>query len=94
MLKGKEVEMSDFWSVDDSRPIHLKKVSALYCALMAVQDTLKNHRVYAYVDSTALGRVWENQRRKAISLNRIVKDLYQVTYINNIDLRLHYIPSK
>lgn len=94
MLQGKEVEMSDFRSVDDSRQIHLKEASALYCALMAVQDTLKNHRVDAYVDNTALVRVWENQGRKDISLNRIVKDLYQVTYINNIDLRLHYIPSK
>lgn len=94
MLQRKGVEMSDFWSVDDSRPIHLKEASALYCALMAVQDTLKNHRVDAYVDNTALVRVWENHGRKAISLNRIVKDLYQVTYINNIDLRLHYIPSK
>lgn len=94
MLQGKEVEMSDFWSVDDSRPIHLKEASALYCALMAVQDTLKNHRVDAYVDNTALVKVWENHGRKAISLNRIVKDLYQVTYINNIDLILHYIPSK
>lgn len=92
MLQGKEVEMSNFWSVDDSRPIHLKEASALYCALMAVQDTLKNLRVDACVDNTALVRVWENQGRKDINLNRIVKD--QVTYINNIDLRLHYIPSK
>lgn len=54
MLQGNEVEMSDFWSVDDFRPIHLKEASALYCALMAVQDTLKNHRVDTYVDNTLL----------------------------------------
>lgn len=36
MLRRKEVEMSNLWSVGDSRPIHLKEASALYCALMAV----------------------------------------------------------
>lgn len=94
MLQGKEVEMSGFWSVDDSRPLNLKEASALYCALMTVQDTLKNHRVDAYVGNTGFVRVFIKSGENDISLNRIVKDLYQVTYIKNIDLRLHYIPSK
>lgn len=61
---------------------------------MAVKDTLKNHRADANVDNTTLVRVWENQGRKDISFNRVVKDLYRVTYINNIDLNIHYIASK
>lgn len=83
------------WAIsDDCRPIHLKEASAIYWTLMAVKDTLKNHRADTYVDNTTLVRVLENQWRKDISFNRIVKDLYRVTYINNIDLKIHYIPSK
>ena len=94
MINGKEVEMSDFWPSDDSRPIHLKEASALCNTLLAVQESLRDHMVDAYVDNMALVSAWENQGRKDACLNRVVKNLYQVTYVNNIDLKLHYIPSK
>lgn len=42
----------------------------------------------------ALVSAWENQGRKDACLNKVVKDLYQLTYVNNIDLKLHYIPLK
>lgn len=71
----------------------MKEPSASYWALMAVKDTLKIHRAVIYVDNTTLVRILEN-RRKDISFNRIVKDLYRVSYINDINSKIHYIPSK
>lgn len=83
------------WAISDgSGPFHTKEACAIYWALIAVKDTLKIHREFTDVDNTTLVRVLENQWRKDISFNRIVKDLYRVTYINNIDLKIDYIPSK
>lgn len=34
--------LSDFWSNDDSRPIHLKEAEAVYNAFYSCKDKIKN----------------------------------------------------
>ena len=88
------VKMGDFWDMDDLRPIHIKEAHAIVKALTSMEEVIKNHRVDVFVDNKAVVSVWERQGRKDPSLNRVVKDLYEVTFRNNVDLHLVYIPSK
>jgi hypothetical protein len=92
-LDGESLEMGDFWDAKDERPIHVKEADALVRTLQAIQDKMRNRRVDAYVDNMAVVSVWERQGRRDPVLNRVVKELYQVTYVNNIDLKLVYVPS-
>jgi hypothetical protein len=92
--KGKSVNMGDFWEAGDKRAIHVKERDALLRVLKAVENKIKDHRVDAYVDYKALISVWERHGRKDPKLNRIVKELYQMMFENNVDLKLIYIPSK
>ncbi|KAK3106944.1 hypothetical protein FSP39_003582 [Pinctada imbricata] len=94
VLKGDNLKMGDFWERDDSRPIHIKEAQALIKTLTALEGSICNHRVDAFVKNKALVSVWERQGRKDPSLNRVIKELYEITLRNNVDLHLVYIPSK
>lgn len=68
MINGKEVEMSDFWPSDDSTPIHLKESSALFNTLLAVQESLRDHRVDAYVFLQVLMYLLRKLKRRQIPI--------------------------
>jgi hypothetical protein len=83
-----------FWEAGDKRAFHVKEGDALLRALKAVENKIKDHRIDAYVDNKALISVWERQDRIDPKINRVVKELYQMMFENNVDLKLIYISSK
>lgn len=62
-------------------------------ALLSLGKQVENHRVDAYVDNKALVHVWENQGGKDVRFNNIMKSIFVFTEKNNVDLKLHFIPS-
>ncbi|KAK3107249.1 hypothetical protein FSP39_010260 [Pinctada imbricata] len=86
LLKGDNLKMGDFWERDDSRPIHIKEAQALIKTLTALEGSICYHKVDAFVNNKALVSVWERQGRKDPSLNRVIKELYEITHRNNVDL--------
>lgn len=86
--------LSDFWSNDDSRPIHLKEAEAVYNVLYSCKDKIKNSRVDVLSDNMAVIKTWENQGGKDKQLNDIIKQLFCFVYEFNISLNLQYVQSK
>uniref|UniRef100_A0A8W8L9T9 Tyr recombinase domain-containing protein n=1 Tax=Magallana gigas TaxID=29159 RepID=A0A8W8L9T9_MAGGI len=93
LVFSQKESFGDFWGIDDKRPIHLKEGDALLNALLSLGKQVENHRVDAYVDNKALVHVWENQGGKDVRFNNIMKSIFVFTEKNNVDLKLHFIPS-
>jgi hypothetical protein len=93
-VEDRHVTCSDYWSNEDDRPIHIKEAQALFNTLCAVQDVVKDHRVDAYVDNLACVFAWENMSGKDPVLIKILKDLWNFTVVNNIELHLSYVRSE
>jgi hypothetical protein len=89
-----EVSLGDYWAKGDDRPIHLKEAQALLLALSSIKDRIVNCRVDALVDNMALVHTWNGESGRDSSLVKLIKDLFQLTYKSNADLRIQYIPSK
>ncbi|XP_062591418.1 uncharacterized protein LOC134252891 [Saccostrea cucullata] len=96
MLSGKleGLSLSDFWSNDDSRPIHLKEAEAVYNVLYSCKENIKNSRVDVLCDNMAVVNSWANQGGKDKQLTDIMKQLFQFVYECNISLNLQYVQSK
>lgn len=45
------LRLGDFFSDNDTRPIHLKEAEALYQTLSTIRKDFKKHRVFGYVDN-------------------------------------------
>lgn len=72
--KGGE-QLADFWDKDDSRPIHLKEAEALLLTLRSVESSIRDHRVDAYIDNTAVVSAWSSLKCYDPNLARILKDI-------------------
>lgn len=70
-------------------PFILKKLRI--CSTLSAQ---LDHRVDAYVDNLACVYGWENMSGRDPVLNRILKDLWNFSSVNNIELHLLYVRSE
>lgn len=52
-----------------------------------------NHRLDILTDNKSVIAVWENQGGRNKLFNDIMKDLFMLVCVNNIDLRLQYVSS-
>lgn len=88
-----DLRLGDFFSDNDTRPIHLKEAEALYQTLSAIRQDLENHRVGAYVDNQAVVAAWEGEGCRCSELTKFVKMIFEITREKNIDLKVHYIST-
>ena len=94
--------VGDYWDtsdtspihVKDTSPIHVKEAKALLNALKAFSKELSQHRVDARVDNMAVVYSWNGLGAKDPSLNDVLKQIFQVTQVLNIDLKLNYVASE
>lgn len=91
--QGRVDEFGDFWDASDSRPIHVKKASALLKALISVKHDVKNKRVYIYCDNQAVVCAWNNQGAKDLKRTLVMKDIFEFTVNEIIDLGIQFISS-
>ncbi|KAI8494630.1 hypothetical protein Bbelb_278560 [Branchiostoma belcheri] len=88
-------QCSDYWEQHETTEhISVKETSALTRTLLSVRDRVQNKRVDAKVDNQNLTKAWENQGGKSKALNRAIKELWETSVQLNIDLNLHYVPSR
>ena len=87
------VVCGDFWENNDHRPIHIKEGLALVNTLKALSTSVMDHRVDAFVDNMALVSAWHGQGGRNSQLTDVIKELFQVTMVSNIDLKIAYVPS-
>ena len=85
---------ADFWNPDQLEfSIMIKEALALKSALMSIGTQIKNKRVVAHVDNKAVVCSWNNQYSKNNDLNKILKDIFMITYAHNCSLTVEYIPT-
>lgn len=89
-----KTSFGDIWDSTDHRPIHLKETDALIKALTSLKGKIENHRIDAYVDNKALIDSWNNGGGRDVNLNDLLKRLFEITKLYNLDLKLHFLPSK
>ncbi|KAI8484500.1 hypothetical protein Bbelb_377710 [Branchiostoma belcheri] len=88
-------QCSDYWEQHETpEHISVKETRALPRTLISVKDRVQNKRVDAKVDNQNLIKAWENQGGKSKALNRAIKELWETSVQLNIDLNLHYVPSR
>ena len=91
---GEAMSFSDYWSKDDNRPIHEKEAYAILKSLESLGGRLLNSQVDVMTDNMAVIGVWNNQGAKCQNLNRILKQIFDVVTLYNIDLHLSFVPSR
>ena len=89
----KNLEISDFWDKNDTRPIHLKEAEAVYRVLKALGGRLVDSRVQVFTDNMAVLGVWKSQGARDSALNQITKSLFALTLDYNFELNMQYVPS-
>ncbi len=89
----KSLEMGDFWPSGDQRPIHVKEAHALLNALRALKNRIANHRVDVSIDSQAVIGAWEGQGSRDTALADILKEIFQLLFEANAQLKLQFVAS-
>ena len=85
---------SDYWSGEIlSSDIAVKEALALSNALSSFGLTIKDSRVDAYVDSSALFHAWNGQSARSHSLSDALKSIFEAVMATNCILRLFHVPS-
>ncbi|KAK3084846.1 hypothetical protein FSP39_020056 [Pinctada imbricata] len=85
---------SDFWTTDELNfSIMIKEALALKSALMSLGSQIQNKRIIAHVDNKAVVYSWNNQYSRNDELNKILKDIFMITYAENCSLTIDYIPT-
>ena len=56
-------------------------------------ETIRNHRVDILTDYQCVISAWDNQGARDKTLNDLMKELFTITYIFNIDLHMAYVPT-
>ncbi|KAI8495108.1 hypothetical protein Bbelb_270940 [Branchiostoma belcheri] len=88
-------QCGDYWEQHETpEHISVKETRALTRTLLSVKDRVQNKRVDAKDDNQNLIKAWENQGGKSKALNRAIKELWETSVQLNIDLNLHYVPSR
>lgn len=93
VLNKEELTFGDFWDKSDERPIHAKEADAVIRALQSLGETIRNHRVDILTDNQSVISAWDNQGARDKTLNDLMKELFTITYIFNIDLHMTYVPT-
>ena len=87
-------EFGDAWCEPIlSQPIHVKETVALSRTLLALSETVRNHRVDVCVDSRPLLDCWERQYTRSHDMLEALKELFWITVRLNVALSLKYVPS-
>jgi hypothetical protein len=84
------MEIHDYF-VDLSAPIHIKEAQAVLKTIEAFGETLRNSRIDILADNQALVWSWNGQGSRSSALNSILKSIFEMTLLYNIDLNLAYI---
>lgn len=93
-LGEKDLVLGDYWSENDTRPIHVKEADAILRSLLSLSSMVQDSRVDVYTDSMAVIGSWSSQGKRCKELNDIIKDVFQFIVAKNIDLRLTFVSSK
>ena len=90
---GEQV-VGDYWTDTEMiLPIMAKEAKALHYALIAFDTQIKNSRVDAWVDNKAFIDSWNKHGSRSGTIILILKDIFMLTFKNNIRLELSYICS-
>lgn len=92
--KDKGEAFGDFWAKGDVRPIHQKEATAVLKALQSLRLDVQDHRVDLFVDNMAVVCAWENQGSRDVQLSAIMKEIFQMVCVLNVDLKMHYVESR
>ena len=88
-------EFGDAWCEPIlSQPIHVKETVALSRTLLALSETVRNHRVDVCVDSRPLLDCWKRQYTRSHDMLEALKELFWITVRLNVALSLKYVPSR
>ena len=93
LVEGKLSEFGDYWENKDNPPIHVKEANALLQSLLSVRNRIINTRVDVFCDNLAVVKAWNNQGGKDPSLNKVLKEIFELSKSVNMNLRLLYISS-
>ena len=95
-LPSGDLSFGDYWNENEKEFfISTKEMLALVNSIKALPEEVRNCRVDAYVDSKVLIGAWQGQGSKSSpQLTKVTKELFFALSAVNIDLRLHYLPSK
>lgn len=94
LVEGKLSEFGDYWENKDNPPIHVKEANALLQSLLSVRNRIIDTRVDVFCDNLAVVKAWNNQGGKDPSLNKVLKEIFELSKSVNMDLRLLYISSE
>ena len=72
-------------------PIMVKEALALKFALSSLRSLITAKRIKAFIDCKPVTFAWLNQGSNNVDLNRILKDIFQITLLSNCLLELQYV---
>ena len=85
----------DYFSEDMmDKPIVVKEAWALSSALQAFKGDLSNSRVDVGIDNQGVIAAWERQGSRSADLNKVMKHIFDICQMHNLDLSLSYIASQ
>ncbi len=87
-------EFGDYWDREDTRPIHLKEADALLNTLQAIRNEIRDARMDAWCDNTAVVECCRQMASNDPSLNKVMQELFQFTMVFDVLLIVQYIATK
>ena len=94
-IDNKKEELSDFYTDKQKNfPIMVLDAQALYNVLFSFRNYIKGNRVDVGIDSQVLLHSWNNEGSRSSDLNRVLKQIFQLTLDLDMCLNLYYVPSK
>lgn len=87
------IVLGDYWLHNDERPIHGKEADAISKSLLSLGQSLLNSRVDVCTDNMAVICAWNSQGGKSQGLNNLIKQIFKVVMLYNIDLHLSFVSS-
>ena len=88
------MSFGDYWLSEAREYIHMREGFAVLKCLQSLKQILKNSRVDFLVDNMNVVSSWNNQGSKNESLTALMKNIFEFTLENNVDLVMSYIASK
>ena len=87
-----DLVFSDYWLENQkTMPIMVKEALALKFALCSLRSLITAKRIKAFIDFKPVIFAWLNQGSHNADLNRILKDIFQITLSSNCLLELEYV---
>ena len=92
--KGETVSsFRDYWTAERGEFIHIREALAVLRALESLAPRLHNTRTDFLVDNLNVVYAWNNGGAKNSALTSVIKDIFEVTLRDNIDLRMEFVSS-